>query len=69
MLLNDPVNYVALVTDEQMSMDHWWNDTEREKLKYYEINQIQFHSVYHKSHTDRTEIEPGPPHAEARNYQ
>lgn len=66
MLLNDPVNYVALVTDEKTSMDHWWNDTEREKLKYYEIQQIQFHSVYHKSHT---ETEPGPPHREARNYQ
>jgi hypothetical protein len=50
-------------------MDHWWNDTEREKLKYYEKNQIQFHFVHHKSHTDRPEIEPGPPHIEASNYQ
>jgi hypothetical protein len=50
-------------------MDHWWKDTEREELKYYEKNQIQFHFVHHKSHRDQPEIEPGPPHIEASNYQ
>jgi hypothetical protein len=29
------------VVDESMSMEHWWNDTDKEKLKYWEKNNIE----------------------------
>jgi len=35
-----------------MGMEHWWNDTDRGKLKYLERNLSQCHFVYHKSHMD-----------------
>jgi hypothetical protein len=40
------------------SMEHWWDDTERGKPKYWEINLYQCHFVYHKSHIDWFGIEP-----------
>jgi hypothetical protein len=33
-------------------MEHWWNDAEREKPKYFDKKLPQCHFVYHKSHTD-----------------
>ena len=35
-----------------MGMEHWWNDTDRGKLKYWERNQLQWYIVHHKSHMD-----------------
>jgi hypothetical protein len=32
--------YTTLVVDEGMSMEHWWNDTERGKLQCLEKNVI-----------------------------
>jgi hypothetical protein len=40
-------------------MEHWWNDTDRGKLKYWEKNLSQYHFVHHKTHMDRPGIEPG----------
>ena len=34
-------HYTACVVDEWMSMEQWWNDTDRGKLKYWEKNIIQ----------------------------
>ena len=34
-------HYTAWVVDEWMSMEQWWNDTDRRKLKYWEKNIIQ----------------------------
>jgi len=34
-------HYTAWVVDEWMSMEQWWNGTDREKLKYWEKNIIQ----------------------------
>ena len=34
-------HYTAWVVDEWMSMERWWNDTDRGKLKYWEKNIIQ----------------------------
>jgi hypothetical protein len=34
-------HYTALVVDVWMSMEHWWNDTDRGKLNYWERNIIQ----------------------------
>ena len=33
--------YTAWVVDEWMSLEQWWNDTDRGKLKYWEKNIIQ----------------------------
>jgi hypothetical protein len=33
-------------------MEHWWNETDREKLKYSAKNLSQCHFVHHKSHMD-----------------
>ena len=41
-----------------MGMQHWWNDTDRGKLKYWERNLSQCHFVQHKSHMDWLGIEP-----------
>jgi hypothetical protein len=30
-------------------MEHWWNDTDRGKLKYWEKNLSQCYFVHHKS--------------------
>jgi len=34
-------HYTAWVVDEWMSMEQWWNDTDRGKLEYWEKNIIQ----------------------------
>jgi hypothetical protein len=34
-------HYTVCVVDEWMSMEQWWNDTDRGKLKYWEKNIIQ----------------------------
>jgi hypothetical protein len=31
-------------------MEHWWNEIDREKLKYSGKNLSQCHFVHHKSH-------------------
>jgi hypothetical protein len=41
-----------------MSVENWWNDTDREKQKYWEINLLQYCFVHHKSHTDWPGIGP-----------
>jgi len=46
-------------------MEHWWNDTDRRKLKYWEENLSQCCSVHNKSHTDWPEIERLPPQGTA----
>lgn len=33
----------------KMSTEQWWNDTDREKPKYWERKLSQHHSVYYKS--------------------
>ena len=34
-------HYTARVVDEWMCMEHWWNETDRGKLKYWEKNIMQ----------------------------
>jgi hypothetical protein len=45
---------VAVVTQ------HWWNDADRGKLKYWENAQSHCHSINHKSNMEWAQIEPGP---------
>jgi len=55
----------------KMSTEHWWNGTDRGKLKYWDINLSQCHCVHHKRHTDWPGIEPGLPRlkpANSRSY-
>jgi len=35
-----------------MMMEHWWNDIDRGKPKYWEENLFQCHIVHHKYHID-----------------
>lgn len=44
----------------KMSMKHWFNDTDTEKLNYLEKNVFQFHSVHHNPHGSLPGIEPVP---------
>jgi hypothetical protein len=39
-------HYTALVVDEWMSMEHWWNDTDRPRPKHSDSNLSQCHSVH-----------------------
>jgi hypothetical protein len=50
-----------VIYERNISVEHRWNDTDRGKLKYWEKNLSQRHSVHHKSHMDWPRIEPGPP--------
>jgi hypothetical protein len=45
----------------KINVEYWWNDTDKGKLKYWEINLFQCHCVNHTSHMDWVTIEPGPP--------
>jgi hypothetical protein len=42
-------HYTAWMVDEWMSMEQWWNDTDRGKLKYWEKNLSKCHFLHHKS--------------------
>jgi hypothetical protein len=39
-------------------MDHWWNETERGKLKYLGRNLTYCYFVHHKSQMDGSKTEP-----------
>ena len=41
-------HYTVWVVVEWMSMEQWWNDTERGKLKYWENRLSICHFFYHK---------------------
>jgi hypothetical protein len=41
-------DYTACVVDEWMSMEQWWNDTDRGKLKYSQTNPFRCHIVHHR---------------------
>jgi hypothetical protein len=43
----------------KMSIEHWWDDTDRGKLKYLEENLVHFQFFNYKSRTDCTGIEQG----------
>jgi hypothetical protein len=49
----------------EMSMENWWNDTDRESPKCSRQNLSQCHFVHHKSRTEWPGIEPRPPRWEA----
>jgi len=42
-----------------MSMEQWWNDTDRGELKYWEENLSQLNFTQHKPRLDSAGIEPG----------
>jgi hypothetical protein len=38
-------DYIASVIDERMNVEHWWNNADKVKPKYREINLPQHHFV------------------------
>ena len=47
------IHYVVLVVGElNMSMGDWWNETDREKRKYWEYSLSKCHFIHHKFHVD-----------------
>jgi hypothetical protein len=44
-----------------MSMEHWWNDTDRGKSKYGVKELSQCHLALYKCHMDWPGMEFGPP--------
>jgi hypothetical protein len=49
------------IREEKTSMEHWWNDTDKGKQKYWEKNLPQCHFAHHKFHTDKSWMELGRP--------
>jgi len=47
------------------SMEHWWDDIYRGKVKFSEKNLYHWHLYHHKSHTERTGDEPAALRREA----
>jgi len=45
-------SYRVLTINESMSMEQWWHDTDRSKVKYCDKILSQCDFVYHKSHVD-----------------
>jgi len=63
MLFNDIINckdYIASVKNKGTSMDHWWDDNDREKMKYLEKNLFHCYFVQHQSHKHWPWSEPRP---------
>ena len=60
-------HYTAWVVGEWMGMEHWWNDTDSGKLKYWEQPHSRRLSVNHKPHTNRPRIKACRPRLEASN--
>jgi len=44
-----------------MGMEHWWNETNKSKTKFWEGNLTYYHFVQYKSHMERLGIEPALP--------
>jgi len=42
-------------------MEHWWNNTDRGKRKYWEKNLSQCHFVHHAPHMDCPGTKPVAP--------
>jgi hypothetical protein len=51
-----------------MDMDHWCNDTDKEKRKYSDENILQYQFFQHKSHARCPGIEPGLPTTDGLSY-
>ena len=54
-------HYTAWMVDGWMSMEQWWNDTDRGHPMYSEKTLSQCHSGHHKSHIGWPGIEPRSP--------
>jgi len=44
-----------------MSVENWWNVTDRGKQEYLDVNRSHCYFVNHKRHMDIPVVQPGPP--------
>jgi hypothetical protein len=51
----------ASVIGEGMTMEHWWNDTDRRRQRYLQETSLSTTFFHHKSHMDCSQIELMPP--------
>lgn len=51
----------SVVSLLSVSMDHWWDDTDKGNPKYSESSRSQCRIFCHKTHIGWPEIDPGPP--------
>jgi len=55
-------NYKALVMDDWMSTEHWWNNNDRAAPKCPSKNLSLYHTNHNKSQAERCRIKPRPLH-------
>jgi hypothetical protein len=55
-------NYKALMMDDWMSMEQWWNNIDRAAPKYPNKNLSLYHTDHNKSQAERCRIKPRPLH-------
>lgn len=53
----------------EMSVEHWWNNTDGVKPKYLEKNVSHCQSLHHKFYVDWRETEPGPSRWDSGDYR
>jgi hypothetical protein len=60
-LFSDAVSFwdhVALMIEDWMNVEHWWNNTNRGKLKYSKKNLFHCHFFHHRHHMHWAGIVP-----------
>jgi len=67
LMLTYSEDYAALMIDDWMSIEHWWNASDG-KMEGVWKNLSHFHSIHHKSHRDWPGIGPRPTQQEDNNY-
>jgi len=55
------MNITVSFIDKYIGMENWWNDTDKDKLKYLEEKMSQCHFIHPKLHTEWSRFEPQSP--------
>lgn len=60
-MLSVVMNITVSFTDEWIGMENWWNDTDKDKLKYLEEKMSQCPFIDPKLHIECSGFEPRSP--------